>query len=89
MKKPTNLKIFYLVETKDLNYSDIEDKSLYGEELYSKMVKVSEYYLPNTDTLLLSVGAALDYLQWKGIFPVVKVITREEYLLYRTMGILK
>ena len=87
MSKST-LKLFYLVETKDLNYSDIEDKSLYGEELYSKMVEVNEYYLPNEDVLLLTVGDALNYLLWKGILPVVKVLTREEYLLYRTMGIL-
>ena len=87
MPKST-LKLFYLVETKDLNYSDIEDRSLYEEEPYSQMVKVNEYYLPNEDTLLLTIGDALDYLQWGGILPVVKVLTREEYLLYRTMGVL-
>ena len=84
----STLKIFYLVETKDLNYSDIEDKSLYEEEPYSQMVKVNEYYLPNEDTLVLTVGDALDYLQWKGILPVVKVLTREEYLLYKSIGII-
>ena len=84
----STLKLFYLVETKHLNYSDIEDRSLYEEEPYSKMVKVNEYYLPNEDTLVLTVGGALDYLQWGGILPVVKVLTREEYLLYRTMEVL-
>ena len=87
MPKST-LKLFYLVETKDLNYSDIEDKSLYEEEPYSQMVKVNEYYLPKMDMLLLTVSDALDYLQWKGILPVVKVLTREKYLLYRTLGII-
>ena len=43
----STLKIFYLVETKDLNYSDIEDRSLYEEEPYSQMIKVNEYYLPD------------------------------------------